>query len=39
MKYKFCMISDKFYLAKLLVLIDKLKNQNIHILCLDVYTY
>lgn len=33
------MISDKFYLAKLLVLIDKLKNQNIHILCLDDYTY
>ena len=33
------MISDKFYLATLLVLIDTLKNQNIHILCLDDYTY
>ena len=39
MKYKFCMICDKFFLPNLLVLIETLKNQNIYILCLDDYTY
>ena len=33
------MICDKFFLPNLLVLIERLKNQNIYILCLDDYTY
>ena len=32
------MICDKFFLPNLLVLIDTLKNQKIHVLCLDDFT-